>query len=531
MILLGVGASIVVVTLIGLSVARRVGGDSTNFLVGGRNLALPLVGAALMGQAVDTNATLGNTDLSSAFGFWAGAALPLGLGLCLLITGIFFAKPMNRMGLTTLPDYYRLRFGRPVEIMASILMMIAFAILVAGNLVAGGFLFEYFVGFPYWVGVVLIAGIVLLYTGAGGMLADAYTAIVQMSLILVAAVATLIWVTVAYGLTIPEGMGPFDFGQLSDPAQGAAINWATLIALGIGDIVAIDFMQRIFSARSPEVARRACFVGAAGAAAIGIPFALVALASTAIVPEGSDGPVLFVLLNDFAPLGLTVLVLAGIVGASMSTANGAILGTAAVAVRNVGNVRRVHIEGKQDPLLKATRWAMLPVAAVSIVFALEVPQTGILLTLAFDLLLACLIVPFVLGMYWRRGTAAAAVTAIAVGFVVRMALFAMTPTIYGVDNTILYLPNGMFDATFDGYPTFIAVLASLVAYVAVALVTRPATLRALDIQLADDLDEALARADAGDAAALRAAKPAPAPALTPAAGSLAGAADPEGAPT
>ena len=495
MILLGVGISIAVVTLIGLMAARRVGGDSTNFLVGGRNLALPLVGAALMGQAVDTNATLGNTDLSSDFGFWAGAALPLGLGLCLLITGIFFAKPMNRMGLTTLPDYYRLRFGRPVEVASSVLMIMAFAILVAGNLVAGGFLFEYFMGFPYWVGVVLIAGIVLLYTGAGGMLADAYTAIVQMSLILVAAVATLIWVAVTYGLTVPDGMGPIDLGQLSDPAQGAAINWATLIALGIGDIVAIDFMQRIFSARSPEVARRACFIGAAGAAAIGIPFALVALASTAIVPEGADGPVLFVLLNDFAPIGLTVLVLAGIVGASMSTANGAILGTAAVAVRNVGNVKRVHVEGKADPLLRATRWAMLPVAAVSVLFALKVPQTGILLTLAFDLLLACLIVPFVFGLYWRRGTAAAAIAAISVGLVVRLGLFAMTPTMYGVDNTIFYVPNGIVDATFDGYPTFIAFAASLMAYVVVALLTKPATLRGLDIQVADDLDEALAGAE------------------------------------
>jgi solute:Na+ symporter, SSS family len=493
-ILLGVGFSIVVVTLIGLAVARRVGGDSTNFLVGGRNLALPLVGAALMGQAVDTNATLGNTDLSSEFGFWAGAALPLGLGLCLLITGLFFAKPMNRMGLTTLPDYYRLRFGRPVEVTSSVLMMLAFAILVAGNLVAGGFLFEYFVGFPYWLGVVLIAGIVLLYTGAGGILADAYTAIVQMSLILVAAVATLIWVTVAYGLTIPEGMGPLDLGQLSDPAQGAAINWATLIALGIGDIVAIDFMQRIFSARSPETARRACFVGAAGAAAVGIPFALVALASTAIVPEDADGPALFVLLNDYAPIGLTIVVLAGIVGASMSTANGAILGTAAVAVRNVGGIKRVHTEGKTDPLLRATRWAMLPVAAVSVVFALKVPQTGILLTLAFDLLLACLIVPFVLGLYWRRGTAAAALAAIVVGLVVRLGLFVMTPTMYGVDNTILYLPNGVFDATFDGYPTFLAFAASLIAYVVVAFATPAAPLRGLDIQVADDIDEALAGA-------------------------------------
>ena len=88
---------------------------------------------------------------------------------------------------------------------------------------------------------------------------------------------------VRYGITIPEGMGPFDLGQLTDPAQGAPINWATLIALGIGDIVAIDFMQRIFSAKSPEIARRACFVGAAGTALVGIPYALVALSSGAIL--------------------------------------------------------------------------------------------------------------------------------------------------------------------------------------------------------------------------------------------------------
>lgn len=495
MILLGVGISILTVVFVGFWVARRVGGDSSNFLVAGRSLALPLVGAALMGQAVDTNATLGNTDLSSAFGFWAGASLPLGLGLCLFITGLFFAAPMNRMGLTTLPDYYRLRFGRPVELAAAVLMMLAFAILVAGNLVAGGFLFEYFVGFPYWLGVVLIVAIVLAYTAAGGMLADAYTAIIQMSLILIGAIATLIWVAVAYGLTIPEGMGPFDFGQLTDPAQGATVNWATLIALGIGDIVAIDFMQRIFSAGSPTIARRACFVGATGAAAVGIPFALVALASTAIVPEGSEGPVLFVLLDQYAPLGLTVLLLAGIVGASMSTANGAILGTAAVAVRNIGGVKRVHVEGQADPLLRATRWAMVPVVAVAVIFAIKVPQTGILLTLAFDLLLACLLVPFVLGLVWRKGTAAAAGAAIVVGLAVRLVLFAMTPTMYGVDNTILYLPNGVFDAAFDGWPTFIAFAASLLAYVVVALATPASPIRGLDIQVAEDLDEALAGAE------------------------------------
>jgi len=118
MIIFGVGASVLVMVLVGIVVSRKVGGDSTNYLVAGRGLAVPLVGAALMGQAVDSNATLGNTDLASQFGFWAGVSLPLGLALCLLLTGLFVAKPMNRMGLLTLPDFYRRRYGRTIELVA-----------------------------------------------------------------------------------------------------------------------------------------------------------------------------------------------------------------------------------------------------------------------------------------------------------------------------------------------------------------------------------------------------------------------------
>ncbi|MFT2526146.1 hypothetical protein ACMWQA_27250, partial [Escherichia coli] len=65
--------------------------------------------------------------------------------------------------------------------------------------------------------------------------------------------------------------------QLTDPAAGAPINWATLISLAIGDIVAIDFMQRIFGAKSPTVAQRSCFVAAGLTAAIGSVFAIVSL--------------------------------------------------------------------------------------------------------------------------------------------------------------------------------------------------------------------------------------------------------------
>ena len=87
------------------------------------------------------------------------------------------------------------------------------------------------------------------------------------------------------------------------------------------------------------------------------------------------------------------------------------------------------------------------------------------------------------------------VVSIVVGLTVRLVLFAMTPTMYGLDNTILYIPNGVFDASFDGWPTFIAFAASLVTYVAVALVTPVAPIRGLDIRVVEDLDDALGEVD------------------------------------
>ncbi|MGH3788031.1 MAG: sodium:solute symporter family protein [Pseudonocardiaceae bacterium] len=473
--ILGVGLSVLAVVLIGLSVARKVAGDSTNFLVAGRTLALPLTAAGLMGQAVDTNATLGNTDLTAAGGFWAGASLPIGLAICLVLIGLFFAKRMNSMKLLTIGDFYRRRYGREVELAASIMMIFSFCILLAGNLVAGGFLFERFLGTSYVVGVLLIVGVVLLYTATGGMYSDAYTALAQMVITVVATVALLAWVALTFGITIPDGMGPFDLGQLTSGDQGAMLNWATLLALGIGDIVAIDFMQRIFAARSPEIAQRACFVGAFGVLAVGIPFSLVALSSGAILGhDPGSGPVLFTLLAGYAPVGLTILVLSGIVAASCSTANGAILGTSAVAARNVIGVQSQTDAHGRDTLLRATRITLIPVVAVAVFFALRVPQTGILLTLAFDVMLAALAFPFIFGHYWSRASTAAAVAAITVGTALRIGFFVLTPTIYGVPNTLLYIPNSLVGPGFDGWATVVAALGSLAAFVTVVMADPPA---------------------------------------------------------
>ncbi|MCW4353490.1 sodium:solute symporter family protein [Hoyosella sp. YIM 151337] len=470
MILFGVTLSVLALLAAGLYAAKRVHGQSANYLLAGRSLSIPLVAIVLASQAIDSNGTLGNTDLTADFGFWAGAALPIGLAACLIIAGLFFAKRMREIRVVTLPEYFERRFGRSVELPASALTVSAFGILLAGNLVAIGFLLDRFAGIPYSTSILIAVPFVLAYTIAGGMFSSTYVGVGMIILNIFGVIALMTWMTFTHGFSAPEGMGPLALGQLTNAEEGAVLNWATITALALGNLVAIDLMQRIFSARCPRTAQRACFGGAALILALCIPFSLVALAAVSIIGPESQGPVLFALLGDYAPTWLAILVLSGLVAASLTTASGVLLSTATVIVKNI-----LRLDERTASSMNATRLAMVPMALLGAFFALRIPQTGILLTLTFDLLLAGLVVPFILGLYWSRGGTAAALAAIISGVAVRVFFFITTPTVYGVENTLLFIPNNLVPEAMDGWSTFLAALVSLIAYVAVAGASRTMT--------------------------------------------------------
>ncbi|MBE9047300.1 sodium:solute symporter family protein [Pleurocapsales cyanobacterium LEGE 10410] len=465
---------------IGMWAARQVKGDSENYLVAGRGLVLPLAAATLMAQSVDSNATLGNTDLTAEFGFWAGASLPIGLALCLFLTGLFFAKPMNRMGLITLPDFYRIKYNHLTEVVASLLMVLSFSFLLAGNLVAGGYMFEAFLGTTYTAGVMLLAIVVFIYTASGGLFAVAYTDAIQVGIAFVGSLGLLAFIGSSFGLEIPAGTGPMALAQLSDPTAGAVINWATLLALGLGNIAAIDFMARIFAAKSPETAQRACLIGGTGTLIIGVPFSLIALSAPQILTDAGitpDGPILYALLDGVVPPLLGLLVIVAILSASLSTADGAILGTSSVIAHNIIGIRADDHNAAGDRLLLITRTTGFVISVLGVIFALKVPQTGVLLLLAFDLSFAGLVVPMAGGIYWNRSTWQGALSCIILGSLTRLIFFVLMPTTFGIDNTLLYIPNEIFTTDFDGFPTLISPLVGLVAYIVVSHLTGGKTTR------------------------------------------------------
>lgn len=490
MIIAGIALIVFVLFVAGIVAARRVQGDASNYILAGRQLSVPIVSILLVSQAIDSNATLGNADLAAEFGFWAGVALPLGLASCLVLMGLFFARRMHALEVSTLPEFFARRFGRRVEVAASVLTVGSFGMLLAGNLVACGFLMKTYLGVDYTLGLLIVLPVILAYTVAGGMFASANTGVVQVGVSVVGVVALAVWMGMTHGFVLPEGKGPFDPGQLAG-TDTALLNWATIFALAFGNLVAIDLMQRIFSARSGAGAQRACFAGAALLLALCVPLAFIALAGSAALQATGNLtaaepglPLLFVLLQT-TPEWLAILVLAGLVSATLTTVSGVLLSTSTVIAQNIlriglaspaatltatATATEQTRQGRRQ--LRAIRLAMLPMALFGALVAVRIPQTGILLPLAFDLLLASLVVPFVFGLYWRHGGAAAALASIVAGIAVRFGLFVLTPTIYGVENTLLYLPTGWLGGLdLDGWATFIGAGVSLVTYLAVAFAT------------------------------------------------------------
>jgi len=112
---IAVAAFIILTLVVGIVSSRMVKSSGKRLIVAGKSLPLAMVGTMLAAQAVDGNSSLGNVALVFEFGFWAGAVIPLGLGICLLVTAAFYAKPLNKMAMITLPDFYFRRYGNGAE--------------------------------------------------------------------------------------------------------------------------------------------------------------------------------------------------------------------------------------------------------------------------------------------------------------------------------------------------------------------------------------------------------------------------------
>ncbi|NWJ28472.1 sodium:solute symporter family protein [Marine Group I thaumarchaeote] len=436
---IAVAVFIIITLVVGVFASKLVKNSGKRLIVAGKSLPLFMVGTMLAAQAVDGNSSLGNVALVFEFGFWAGAVIPIGLGLCLFMVAAFYAKPLNKMSMITLPDFYFRRFGNGAEGLSGILMIISFLILVAGNLAASGFILEVVFGIDYFYGIAISAIVVVIYTIAGGLFASAYTNLFQVYLAIGAFWAGFLFFyggfadtpwDVIYNNAPPEFM---DLSGLYDVANGALINWGAILALGLGDIVALDFMERVFSAKNPKTAQRGALMGGALTMFTVIPTSMLGIVAFFYLPIDIDPNMALPLLStEILPFAIGAAILMGVIGASMSTASGGLLAISSVISRNMMQ-RIIRRRWQQKPnwsdsqLLKVTRIAIIPMMIVGLAIGYFIPAPGIYLILAFDIVFAGAFAPLTFGLFWKKANMPAAVVSLVAGSLIRLAFFFIMP--------------------------------------------------------------------------------------------------------
>lgn len=322
--------AIVLSCLIGFATFFLVRGRAEHFFVAARALPLPIVAVTLAAQSIDSNALLGNVDLSYKFHFYDGAVIPIGLGFSLILNAVFLAGRINRERLLTLPDLFAKRYGRTVEVLVSLATSVSFLFLLAGNLVGMSLILSYLLQVSPSAAVWISTALVWAYTACGGLLSVAYTDVLQGSVgwlgCLVAAfwfihnlqpsapppsrgfpsyiypdlrgddgvcdlyngVACLVNSTQccfndAADATTDNGAFPvgdqrtfprqmFSPTALSPFPNAILWNWASIFILAFGNLAALDFQARCMASRTPRVATIGCVIGGCLTFLVGIPF-------------------------------------------------------------------------------------------------------------------------------------------------------------------------------------------------------------------------------------------------------------------
>jgi Na+/proline symporter len=142
------------------------------------------------------------------------------------------------------------------------------------------------------------------------------------------------------------------------------------------------------------------------------------------------------------PFAIGAAILMGVLGASMSTANGGLLAISSVISRNMlQRIIRKRWLGKESwndsKLLWITRLSVIPVMVAALVLGYSIPQPGVYLILAFDIVFAGALAPLTLGLFWKKANMPAAVTSLIVGSALRLLMFFIVPLEWaGLDTMI-----------------------------------------------------------------------------------------------
>ena len=381
--------------VVGFRFSKRTS-NSEDFYLGGRKMG-PLV-TAMSAEASDMSSWLlmGLPGVAYLSGVADAAWTAIGLGIGTWLNWYFVSRKLRRysqnIGAITVPEYFSKRYhdkSNLLNALAAVVIIIFFIPYTASGFAACGKLFNSLFGVNYSVAMIVAALVIVGYTIMGGFGAVSTTDLIQ-SIVMTIALVTVL----SYGITSAGGWGAVMdnarslSGYLSltashDPTTGNALPYGALsiascMAWGFGYFGMPHILLRFMAIEDEKklvLSRRIATVWVFIAMAVAIIIGIVGLGMTNAGAlgflEGSSSETIIVkiagLISQHGIVAALIagVILAGILAATMSTADSQMLAAASSVSQNVlQDFLHVKLSEKQSLFIARVTIAVIAILGV-----------------------------------------------------------------------------------------------------------------------------------------------------------------------
>ncbi len=389
-----------------------------DFIAAGRTIG-PIVGGAVLAatqiSAGTLVGTLGRHYLAGVswwyiwFGVWTGW----------LVSAFFVAPKLRRFGALTVPDYIGARFAsEKARVMAAILIVVSYTILLVAQFQASGEIARAVFGMKPITAMLILVGSTAIYTMLGGVRSSSYIELVQ-TLIMVSGLVIAVPVLLSHAGGISQSI---DFLRTLDArllgwyyGPKELIAFAASFALSIA--AAPYEMTRYYSMRDERTVKQAIAVSIGFQFIIGVSVLAIGMLTRVLFPNvASADQASSIMAFEVLPPVVGALLIVAMISAIMSTVNSILLVTGASVAHDLYG-KFIRPTASQAHLVMVNRISIVVLALIPLYFALQkLGDVQAIVVEQAKFIASFFFVPVVIGLNWRRGTAAGAISAMLGGF-------------------------------------------------------------------------------------------------------------------
>jgi solute:Na+ symporter, SSS family len=409
--------SVIVAVLLATAVLRSVRVHSqADFLVAGRSLRWPVLIFTLLSSWIGAGSLFAGGENAYRNGF-AALWQPAGGWLGLIVIAVIAGRA-RRFAQYTVPDLLETRYNTAARIFATVAIVISYTMIVSYQFKAGGdVLHLIFPQLEKTAGMYIIAGFVITFTALAGMGSVAYLDLIIGSLVTAIAIITVPlllenvggWAAVKQSL--PQDhftvLGPLTFTQ----AMGLLLPTFLLLIGNQG------MYQKFFSARSERDAKLAVMGWIVGTTILETVIITIAVVGSSKFHTPNPREIIPMTARLGLPPMVGAILLGGVFAKVISTANNFLFSPASNLIHDVYK-RFVNPDASERRTLIVSRAMVIVLGVFALVQGAYFESILKAALYAYTVYGAAVTPAIMAVFFWKRATAAGAVTSIILGTII-----------------------------------------------------------------------------------------------------------------